>query len=196
VEVSDTIEVHADVFICEFTLYDQKEILGYGDSSSLVITPNELDEIIGSYPEIEMLPKGSSSHSILMRMTITNRKIKTQSYSSLKSLIEQLTPYGNFTLSKTTLVVNDTGQAEIALKERLLAKAKQKALQTALMLEKEVGDVLEVRESEFKQLLEEVESLNTIYPPLSALGNMFNTSDDILNKSVYTQKLVVRYFMK
>lgn len=200
IEVSDTINIIPDELIYMFTTNGEEELSFGHIKEGNSITPEQLKELISHHPEIIIIEDDPSIlRSDIYESLLSNTLIKSNSKRSINSLIKELVEFTNITGNVIEMIVNDTESAESNLKEKLLKLARNRALQTTQLINRDLGEIQSIVEFEFiDQSKKENEKGGgwTAYPPLSGLAHVFGTPTKVNDSKVYYQKMKITYELK
>lgn len=200
IEISDTINVIPDELIYMFMINEEDESSFGRLNKGKFITLKQLKELIKNHPEIIMIEDDPSIlRADIYNSLISNTLIKTKSKNSINSLILELEGFSNITGNVIEMIVNDTQSAETNLKQKLIELARSKALQTTKLINRKLGEIQSIVESEFvDQYKKENKDKGgwTAYPPLSGLAHVFGTPTKVHDTKVYYQKMKITYELK
>ncbi len=201
VEVTDTIHVAPDIWTYLLTInreeVDQFESLA---KQTEILEYDQLEQIIKNDSEIFILKEDPiASSSIFSEGILKSVIIKTTSRSSLMNFLNEIEKYSNVSGNILEMKTIESSSKKRELKKRLLDKSRKEGSVTAGLLNKKLGEIISVSETQAEDLTKAQLVQNnefTLYPPLSMLSKAVGTSKGIDKYIVLKQTITVVYEMR
>ncbi|MFK7756205.1 MAG: hypothetical protein AB8B53_04655 [Flavobacteriales bacterium] len=197
VEVVDTIKINPDQYIYGITVFKESEEQFNNEESSNLLSTEEIEILVERYG-LELVNKESSGlRQDFYSIPTTFYAVKSNSLADLDKLESELKEYINVKGELIDMVTINTADLERKLKLKLINKAESKAIGTALLVNRELGELISLSETELK---DETSiggySSWTVYPPLSALGSSLKGGGSILRQKTYAMKMTFKFELK